>query len=95
VWYSSLPFLIILNFGTIIVYEQLNYIQTKNLGYNRDQVLIIDALISLNKNLEPSDKIEQQSGILNVNNGSFTGYQSNIGMITRFQKMRNDTEERV
>jgi putative ABC transport system permease protein len=63
---------IILIAGTIIVYEQLNYIQTKNLGYNRDQVLIIDGAYFLNNNLEPfRHKIEQQSGILNVTTGSF------------------------
>ncbi|HEX2683463.1 MAG TPA: FtsX-like permease family protein, partial [Ferruginibacter sp.] len=33
---------IMLIIGTIIVYSQLNYIQTKKLGFNKDQVLIID-----------------------------------------------------
>jgi putative ABC transport system permease protein len=32
---------IILIIGTIVVYRQLNYIQTKNLGFNKDQVLVI------------------------------------------------------
>jgi putative ABC transport system permease protein len=33
---------IILILGTLIIYRQLNFIQTKNLGYNKDQVLIIN-----------------------------------------------------
>ncbi|MBA3675764.1 MAG: ABC transporter permease, partial [Chitinophagaceae bacterium] len=33
---------IILIIGTIVIYRQLGYIQTKNLGFNKDQVLVID-----------------------------------------------------
>ena len=32
---------IILIFGTVVIYNQLNYIQNKDLGFNRQQVLII------------------------------------------------------
>ena len=42
---------IILIIGTIIVYSQLHYIQTAKLGYNKDQVLIIDGAYALNKNI--------------------------------------------
>jgi putative ABC transport system permease protein len=41
---------IILITGTIIIYRQLNYIQTKNLGYQKDQVLIINDTYALNNN---------------------------------------------
>ncbi|MEP7165572.1 MAG: ABC transporter permease [Ferruginibacter sp.] len=41
---------IILIIGTIIVYNQLHYIQHAKLGYNKDQVLIIDGAYALNKN---------------------------------------------
>ncbi|MDF2431552.1 MAG: putative transport system permease protein, partial [Mucilaginibacter sp.] len=34
--------------GTIVIYNQLNYIQTKNLGYNRNQVLIVQNTFELN-----------------------------------------------
>lgn len=33
---------IILIIGTLVVYRQLHYMQTRNLGFNKDQVLIID-----------------------------------------------------
>ncbi len=33
---------IILIVGTIVVYQQLEYIQNKNLGFNKDQVIIVD-----------------------------------------------------
>jgi putative ABC transport system permease protein len=32
---------ILLIIGTLVIYNQLNFIQTKNLGYNRNQVLVI------------------------------------------------------
>lgn len=33
---------IVLIIGTIVVYQQLDYIQNKNLGFNKDQVIIVD-----------------------------------------------------
>jgi putative ABC transport system permease protein len=36
---------IILIIGTVVVYRQLHYIQTKNLGFNKDQVLIVMVLV--------------------------------------------------
>ncbi len=41
---------IVLIISTVIVYKQLNYIQTKKLGFNKDQVLIIDGASELKNN---------------------------------------------
>ncbi|MGB4845958.1 MAG: ABC transporter permease [Ferruginibacter sp.] len=43
---------IILIIGTIIMYSQLHYIQTKKLGFNKDQVLVIDGAYALGKNTQ-------------------------------------------
>ncbi len=43
---------IILIIGTIIVYQQLHYIQTAKLGFAKDQVLVIDRAYALNKNVD-------------------------------------------
>lgn len=43
---------IILIIGTIVIYRQLNYIQTKNLGFNKDQVMIVYNTGRLNNNVE-------------------------------------------
>ena len=43
---------IILIIGTIVVYRQLNYIQTKNLGFKKEQVLIINGTGALENNAE-------------------------------------------
>ena len=41
---------IILVIGTVVVYKQLHYIQTKDLGYNKDQVLVINHTYALKNN---------------------------------------------
>lgn len=41
---------IILIIGTVVIYKQLNYIQTTNLGFNKDQVLIINGAGALGNN---------------------------------------------
>lgn len=43
---------IMLIISTIVMYSQLRFIQTKNLGFNKDQVLIVDGAYALNKNLK-------------------------------------------
>ena len=43
---------IILIIGTIIIYGQLHFIQTTNLGFNKDQVLIVDGAYALGNKVE-------------------------------------------
>ncbi len=63
---------IILIVGTIVVYKQINYIQTKNLGYNKDQVLIINGISSLNNNVDAfKNEVLQMPGVVS---GTLTGY---------------------
>lgn len=63
---------IILIVGTIVVYEQLNYIQTKNLGYNKDQVLIIDGVSALNTNTTPfKNEVLKMPGVVS---GTLSAY---------------------
>jgi putative ABC transport system permease protein len=58
--------------GTIVVYEQLNYIQTKNLGYNKDQVLIINGISSLNNNATAfKNEVSQLPGVVSA---TLSGY---------------------
>jgi putative ABC transport system permease protein len=63
---------IILIVGTIVVYEQLNYIQTKNLGYNKDQLLVVDGISSLNKNVDAfKNEVLQMNGVVT---GTVSGF---------------------
>lgn len=43
---------IILIIGTIIVYDQLDFIREKNLGYNKNQVLVVNGIGALNNNIQ-------------------------------------------
>jgi putative ABC transport system permease protein len=63
---------IFLIIGTIIVYRQLNYIQTKNLGFNKDQVLIVNGASALGTQVDAfKNEVAKMSG---VRNASFSGY---------------------
>src|SRR6187397_2411834 len=55
---------IILIIGTIVVYKQLNYIQTKKLGFNKDQVLVINGTGSLGNSAKAfKDDVLAMSGV--------------------------------
>ncbi len=63
---------IVLIVGTIVVYKQLNYIQTKNIGYNKNEVLIVDGISSLNNNIDAfKNEVLQMHGVAGA---TFTGY---------------------
>jgi putative ABC transport system permease protein len=67
--FSISVFLII---GTLVIYHQLQYIQTTNLGYNREQILIIKNTEGLDNRAKVlKQQIEQLSG---VSSASFTAY---------------------
>ena len=63
---------IILIIGTVVVYRQLNYIQTKKLGFNKDQVLIIQDAYALNQGVQAfRDEMLRQPG---VTSGTVSGF---------------------
>jgi len=78
---------IILIIATLIIYNQLNYVQNANLGFNKEQILIVNDSYSLKNNIEvfknemlqvPGVKAATVSGFLPVpserNNNSFFKY---------------------
>ncbi len=57
---------------SIVVFQQLHFIQNKNIGFNKEQVLIINGSGALKQNAEVfKDEILKISG---VTNGAFAGY---------------------
>ncbi|TMI96506.1 MAG: FtsX-like permease family protein, partial [Bacteroidetes bacterium] len=63
---------IILIIGTIIVYKQLNYIQTKKLGFNKDQVLVINGTGSLGNSAKAfKEEVLAMSGVKSGTLSSF------------------------
>ena len=63
---------IILITGTIIIYNQLNFIQNKNLGYQKDQVLIVDDVYNLGKNIDAFKN--EMLKINGVTSGTISGF---------------------
>jgi putative ABC transport system permease protein len=63
---------IILITATIIVYRQLNFIQTKKLGFDRSQTLVVRGTNALENNKEAfKQEVAKISGITNVTNAGF------------------------
>jgi putative ABC transport system permease protein len=61
---------IILIIGTIVVYNQLNYIRNKKIGYNRDQVLVVHNIYNLDANRKLfGDQLLNISGVVNATEG--------------------------
>lgn len=67
--FTTSIFLII---GTIIVYKQLNYIQTKKLGFNKDQVLVINGTGALGNNAKSFK--EEVLAMTGVSNGTLSSF---------------------
>ena len=63
---------IILIIGTVVIYKQLNYIQTKDLGFNKAQVLVVNDTYALKDNIEAfKNRVQQLSG---VTSGTMSGF---------------------
>jgi putative ABC transport system permease protein len=63
---------IILIIGTIVVYRQLNYVQTKKLGFNKDQLLIVNGTGALREKAEAFK--QEVSKLTGVKGSTFAGY---------------------
>lgn len=63
---------IILLIGTIVIYRQLNFINSKDIGYNRDQVLVLRNMEVLNTQAESFKK--ELNNISGVESVSKSGY---------------------
>jgi putative ABC transport system permease protein len=65
-------FSILLIIGTIVIYKQLNFIQTKDLGFKKDQLLIIDGAYSLQNNAQAfKNDVLQMNGVSGATLSSF------------------------
>lgn len=63
---------ILLIIGTIVVYNQLQYIQTKKLGFDKDQVLIINGTGALGNNVTAfKNEVLNMPGVVS---GTLSGY---------------------
>ncbi|MCF0073363.1 ABC transporter permease [Dyadobacter sp. CY261] len=58
--------------GTGVIYRQLNYIQTKKLGFDKDQMLIVNDAYALDKQVKAFK--EEVLNLPNVENGTVTSF---------------------
>jgi len=63
---------ILLTIGTVVVYQQLTYIQEKKLGYNREQVLVLPEAWRLGRNADIlKSQMQQDARVLSASVSSF------------------------
>lgn len=63
---------VLLIIGTIVIYRQLNYIQTKQLGFNKEQVLIINDAYALGEQLNAfKEEVTREAGVVSGAVSSF------------------------
>jgi putative ABC transport system permease protein len=63
---------IFLIIGTLVIYNQLNYIHNKDLGYNRNEVLIVQNTFELNNQANIfKEEVKQLPGVVNA---TLTGF---------------------
>jgi putative ABC transport system permease protein len=62
---------IFLIIGTLVVYNQLDYIQSKDLGFNRDQVMIVKNVTTLHDPRIFKQEIRRVPGVINATLTSF------------------------
>lgn len=63
---------ILLIIGTLVIHNQLNFIQTKNLGYNRNQVLVVKNSGELNQQAKVFK--QELANLPGVKNATLTGF---------------------
>jgi putative ABC transport system permease protein len=63
--------------GTLVVYNQLTYIKNKDLGFNREQVLVVKNANALNNPKILKEEIKQLPGVVNATLTSFLPTGSN------------------
>ncbi len=63
---------IILIVGTLVIYQQLNFIQSKKLGFNKEQVILVEDVYALDNNLDAfKNQILQNSNVVSATITSF------------------------
>lgn len=62
---------IILFIGTIIVYNQLDYVSNKKLGFNKEQVIVVQKADDIGRFMQPfKDELKRIPGVLGVSNSN-------------------------
>ena len=73
---------ILLIIGTFVIYNQLKFVQEKNLGFNKDQVIIIDNAGDIGQNLDSfKHDIMNNPNVISISNsGVIPGDRRNVSL---------------
>jgi ABC-type antimicrobial peptide transport system permease subunit len=74
---------VILIVSVLVIYKQIEYVQTKNLGYNKDNIIYFNAEGKVQDNLETFLKeVKKVPGVVNASSGGsiISDYGSTIGL---------------
>lgn len=83
---------IVLIISTLIVFQQVDYIQNKNLGFAKDNVLIIDNVNKLGTNKQVfKDELQKMKGLNRVSYSQYV--QPNIGNSSVFRPSGENQED--
>ena len=76
----------VLMLGTLVIYDQLNYIQHKNIGFNKEQILVLPNTNALDKNTNAfRNELLQMPAVKNVTVTGFlpvAGARGSSGFVT-------------
>lgn len=85
---------IVLVVGTVIIYQQMDYIQNKKLGFSKDQILVVeDAFIMRDKVYSFKEELLKRPDIKNVSVSSFLPVENTDRNNTVFWPEGNQNEE--
>ncbi len=77
---------IMLMVGTLVVTQQMNFMQSKKLGFDKDQVVMVERLFSMRENTNPYiDQIKQNASVINAAKTSAILGKSNTFFGEQFQ----------
>ncbi|MEO7214297.1 ABC transporter permease [Mucilaginibacter sp.] len=82
--------------GTLVINNQLTFIQTTNMGYNRNQVLIIQNAYELNKSTKTfKEELSQLPGVAGVTMTNFLPVSGNRGTSIYFKDATLDQKNSI
>ncbi|EHQ26291.1 ABC transporter permease [Mucilaginibacter paludis] len=87
---------IVLIIGTIIVYNQLNYIQNRDLGYNRNQVMVVKKPFVLGKQAGVfKQMVKQLPGVINATTSGFLPTSTNRNTSIFYKEATQDQKNAI
>jgi putative ABC transport system permease protein len=82
--------------GTLVVYSQLNYIQSRDLGYNRNQVLIVNNLYDLGDHAGTfKQEVKRLPGVTNATLSGFLPTSGNRSTAIFYKTAVTDSKQSI